>query len=120
MEPSSAQRPSLAAPAQPPGNSKVSSSIAAELAKEVAAEIGAAGTDVDEGIAKVSLVGAGMKTESGVAAKMFRLLSDHAINIEMISTSPIRISCVVRGEDIDAAVRYLHDGFGLAESEDQG
>ncbi len=52
-----------------------------------------------------------MKTESGVAAKMFRILSDHGINIEMISTSAIRISCVVRGGDVDAAVRTLHDGF---------
>jgi aspartate kinase len=81
------------------------------VAGEVAAAVGAAGVDVDENIAKVSLVGAGMKSELGIAARMFRILSEHGINIEMISTSPIRISCVVRGEDVEAAVRSLHDGF---------
>jgi aspartate kinase len=84
---------------------------ARRAADEVVGEVGAAGVDVDENIAKVSLVGAGMKSELGIAARMFRILSEHGINIEMISTSSIRISCVVRGEDIEAAVRALHDGF---------
>ena len=75
--------------------------------------IGAAGVDVDPDIAKVSLVGAGMKSELGVAAQMFRILSEHGINIEMISTSPIRISCIVRGADVTAAVQSLHEGFEL-------
>lgn len=81
------------------------------IAQTVAESVGAAGVDVDENIAKVSLVGAGMKSETGVAARMFRILSDHGINIEMISTSPVRISCVVRGDQVTEAVTSLHDGF---------
>ena len=68
---------------------------------------------VDEGIAQVSIVGAGMKTHPGVTAMMFETLAAAGINIEMISTSPIRISCVVRAEAVDKAVRALHDAFGL-------
>jgi aspartate kinase len=56
-----------------------------------------------------------MKTESGIAARMFRILSDRGINIQMISTSPIRISCVVDGASIDEAVTALHGGLGLDE-----
>jgi aspartate kinase len=82
-----------------------------ELTEKSAVEIGAAGVDFDSNIAKVSLVGAGMKSESGVAATMFRVLSEHGINIEMISTSLIRISCVVRGDDVESAVKSLHDAF---------
>jgi aspartate kinase len=93
-----------------------------EMAKKVSSsavdEIGAAGVDVDPNIAKVSLIGAGMKDELGIAGKMFRILADHGVNIEMISTSPIRISCVVRGDDVTAAVRGLHDGFSLGEDEE--
>ncbi len=81
------------------------------LTEETAIEVGAAGVDFDTNIAKVSLVGAGMKSESGVAAIMFRVLSEHGINIEMISTSMIRISCIVRGEDVEAAVKSLHEAF---------
>ncbi len=87
----------------------------ADMAKDItvatAATVDALGVDVDHDIAKVSLVGAGMKTEFGIAGRMFRILADHGINIEMISTSPIRISCVVRGADIASAVQHLHDGF---------
>lgn len=81
------------------------------IAEQVAGEMGAGGIDIDTNIAKVSLVGAGMKSELGIASRMFRILSDHKINIEMISTSPIRISCIVRGDDVEAAVRSLHEGF---------
>ncbi len=88
---------------------------AREVTARVAAEVGAQGVDVDPDIAKVSLVGAGMKSELGIAGRMFRILADHQINIEMISTSPIRISCVVRGSDVEAAVRSLHDGFELGK-----
>jgi aspartate kinase len=84
---------------------------AREITESVMNAVGAVSVDVDENIAKVSLVGAGMKTSLGIAGRMFRILSEHGINIEMISTSPIRISCVVRGEDVAAAVRSLHDGF---------
>jgi len=83
------------------------------VSQAVAADVGAGGVTVDEEIAKVTVVGIGMKTESGVAARMFRILADNGINIEMISTSPIRISCVVRGNQVGAAVRALHTGFGL-------
>jgi aspartate kinase len=91
---------------------------AREVADTTAAKIGAAGVDVDHNIAKVSLVGAGMKDELGIAGKMFRILADHGVNIEMISTSPIRISCVVQGDDVAAAVRGLHDGFALGIEEE--
>ncbi len=85
--------------------------MACKVAERVAADLGARGVDVDEDIAKVSLVGAGMKSEAGVAALMFSTLSEHGINIEMISTSTIRISCVVKGSQIDDAVQSLHAAF---------
>ena len=69
--------------------------------------------DIDPNVAKVSLVGAGMQTHAGVAAKMFEILAKENINIEMISTSPIRISCVIRKEKVKTAVKVLHSGFGL-------
>ena len=74
-------------------------------------ELGAHGLGVDAGIAKVSLVGAGMKSSPGVAARVFRALADAGINIEMISTSTIRISCVVRRENVAGAVWALHTEF---------
>ncbi len=92
--------------------------MAKKVSENAAADIGAAGVDVDHNIAKVSLVGAGMKDELGIAAKMFRILADHSVNIEMISTSPIRISCVVRGDDVGAAVRGVHDGFSLGDDQE--
>ncbi len=76
-------------------------------------EIGHADIDFDEGIGKVSLVGAGMKTHPGVAAQMFTALSDAGVNIEMISTSTIRVSVVVREQDVETAVRAVHERFGL-------
>lgn len=83
------------------------------IAERVAPEIGATGVTSDASIAKVSLVGAGMKTNPGVAATVFETLAANGINIEMISTSAIRISCVVAGEQCDAAVAALHTAFGL-------
>src|SRR5690349_21574929 len=68
----------------------------------------------DESMGKVSIVGAGMKTHPGVAARVFTTLGDNGINIEMISTSPIRISCVVPGERVPDAVRALHTAFELS------
>ncbi|MCB1247680.1 MAG: aspartate kinase [Acidimicrobiia bacterium] len=91
--------------------------IATKEAGDVADAVGARGVAVDTDIAKISIVGIGMKTESGVAARMFRVLADHGINIEMISTSPIRISCVVRGAQVGDAVRALHTGLGLDEAD---
>jgi aspartate kinase len=83
------------------------------IAGSLAPEIGAREILVDEGIAQVSIVGAGMKTHPGVTALMFETLAKQNINIEMISTSPIRISCVVRASSVDDAVRALHEAFGL-------
>jgi aspartate kinase len=79
----------------------------------LARDIGAEGFSVDDGIAKLSLVGAGMKTHPGVAADMFDVLAGEGINIEMISTSPIRISCVIRKADGERALRAVHERFGL-------
>ncbi len=81
------------------------------ISKAVADEVGARSVDVDLEIGKVSLVGAGMKSHPGVAARTFRALSDAGINIEMISTSTIRISCVVKADQVEPAVRALHDAF---------
>ncbi len=80
-----------------------------------AAEIDATSVTHDGEIGRVSLIGAGMKSNPGVAATMFEVLADHGINIEMISTSAIRISCVVREDAVEKAVQVLHDAFGLDE-----
>ncbi len=87
--------------------------IAEDIVARVAAEIGASGVNHDAGIAKVSLVGAGMKSAPGIAARMFRTLADRGVNIEMISTSTIRISVVVAASDLEHAARSLHTEFGL-------
>ncbi len=91
-----------------------------EVAAALCAEINAEGVEVNPRIAKVSLVGAGMKSYSGVAARMFRTLSDKGINISMISTSPICISVIVDADDCAAAVQALHTAFGLDEDETPG
>ena len=69
----------------------------------------------DERIGKVSIVGAGMRSHPGVAAKVFQTLGENGINIEMISTSPIKISCVIAADDIAQAVRALHEAFDLGD-----
>jgi aspartate kinase len=81
----------------------------------VVEEIGAPGYSIDEEIAKVSLVGAGMKSHPGVAAEMFEALAEEGVNIEMISTSSIRISVVIRAADAERAVKAVHKQFGLGE-----
>jgi aspartate kinase len=83
--------------------------------KSLVDEISAEGWSYDDGIGRVSLVGAGMKTHPGVAAEMFEALADAGVNIEMISTSSIRISCVVREADVVKAVQTIHQRFRLAE-----
>ena len=80
-------------------------------------ELGARTFSIDESIAKVSLVGAGMKTHPGVAAKMFSTLADAGVNLDMISTSPIRISCVISATQVTDAVLALHQAFGLSNDE---
>jgi aspartate kinase len=79
-------------------------------------DIGAAGFSHDADIARVSLVGAGMKTHPGVAAQAFEALAREGINIDMISTSSIRLSCVVRAPDVERAVVALHRSFGLDQA----
>jgi aspartate kinase len=86
---------------------------ATRAVQDVVAELGARDWQVDETIAKVSLVGAGMKTHPGVAATMFRTLADAGVNLSMISTSSIRISCVIEAAQVETAVRALHTTFGL-------
>jgi aspartate kinase len=81
--------------------------------ESLTAEVGAERFTIDDDIAKVSLVGAGMKSHPGVAADMFDALATEGINIEMISTSPIKISCVIAADDIAQAVRALHEAFDL-------
>ncbi len=76
-------------------------------------QIGAAGVLVDENIAKISIVGVGMRSHSGVASKMFQVLSQEGINIQMISTSEIKVSCVIDVKYTELAVRVLHEAFEL-------
>ncbi len=85
------------------------------LLKLISDQVGADGAQTDPEIAKISLIGAGMKTNPGVAASMFDALADAGINIEIISTSSIRVSCVIRATDVDKAVRAIHDRFALSE-----
>ena len=86
------------------------------LMERLVKEIGADAYTIDDDIAKLSLVGAGMKSHPGVAADMFESLAGESINIEMISTSPIRISCVIRAGDGPRAVRVVHARFALDEA----
>ena len=89
--------------------------VGLEVCRVHALEIAAEDVLADTNIAKVSLIGAGMKTHPGIAATMFETLANSEVNIEMISTSPIRISCVVRADRVEDAVVALHDAFKLGE-----
>ncbi len=84
-----------------------------EIVERVARGFGSASISYDDGIAKVSVVGVGMISHSGVAATMFKALADLKINIQMISTSEIKISCIVKREQGEEAARVLHSAFGL-------
>ena len=95
-------------------------SAAEEIVREVAEEIGSTGVTHDNDIAKISLVGAGMKSSPGIAAKMFRVLADEGVYIEMISTSTIRVSVVTAAGDMERAARALHSEFGLDTGQDYG
>lgn len=92
---------------------------ASALLEKIAREIDAGTIKVEEKIAKVSVVGVGMKSHPGVAATMFEVLAQEEINIMMISTSEIKISCVVRSEDGERATRALHKAFELGGEEKQ-
>ena len=84
-----------------------------EVVGKLYKKIGAKGAKYDKNIAKVSVVGIGMRSHSGVAAKMFKILASEKINIGMISTSEIKISVVVSDKNAEKAVKALHKAFGL-------
>ena len=83
------------------------------MAEQLVPQLGAVSVIADDDVATVTLVGAGMRTHPGVTATMFETLAAAEINIEMISTSPIRISCLVRAEHAERAVQALHTAFEL-------
>ncbi|OYE04265.1 aspartate kinase [Nostoc sp. 'Peltigera membranacea cyanobiont' 232] len=97
--------------------SRIDGESAKEMLTQVAAELGWGEVVLDSAIAKVSIVGAGMVGQPGVAAKMFEALAQHQINIQMIATSEIKISCVVAQEEGVKALQAIHAAFGLAGSE---
>jgi aspartate kinase len=84
-----------------------------DVVTKVAKEIGSGAVELHDNVAKISIVGAGMRSHAGVAAKMFRLLADKSINIQAITTSEIRVSCLIDKPQSELAVRTLHAGFGL-------
>ena len=86
---------------------------AQKIVEATAKEIGAKKVEVDDDVAKVSIIGVGMLSHSGVAAKMFKTMADESINIMMISTSEIKISCVIQRKYTELAVMVLHDAFHL-------
>lgn len=94
---------------------KTEAARAIKLAKKAARELGDLQVLRDDDIARVSVVGVGMKTHPGVAAKTFETLADNKINIEMISTSEISISCIIKKKSAEAAVKALHKAFGLGK-----
>jgi aspartate kinase len=95
--------------------SKKDSREAFRLLQEVTREIGADKIELDDNVAKVSIIGVGMVSHSGVASRMFTALAQEGINIMMISTSEIKISCVVQAKYTELAVMVLHDAFGLEQ-----
>jgi aspartate kinase len=94
---------------------KADSKKALKITEEIVSELGAKDVKLREDIAKVSIIGVGMRTHSGVAAKMFETLAKHNINIMMISTSEIKVSCIIDSKYTELAVRVLHDAFDLGE-----
>jgi aspartate kinase len=86
------------------------------VTRSVSHRIGAGEVTTDEGVAKLSIVGIGMRSHSGIAAKMFESMARERINIEMISTSEIKISCIIRKAHADRAVRAIHRAFGLGRT----
>ncbi|MDD5771737.1 MAG: ACT domain-containing protein, partial [Candidatus Omnitrophica bacterium] len=92
---------------------KSDSAKAKKIARAASRKIGSSDVLIDEDIARVSIVGVGMKSHRGVAAKMFGIMAKNKINIEMISTSDISISCIIKKRFAETAVRKLHEEFGL-------
>jgi aspartate kinase len=95
--------------------SKSDGKRAFDITKNVSDEMGTRGVNMNSEVSKVSIVGVGMQSHFGVAARMFETLSKEGINIMMISTSEIKISCVIDEKDTEKAVRVLHDAFELAK-----
>ena len=87
--------------------------VATTTCESLADSLGFAGVTADPNLGRVSVIGAGMASNPGVAATMFETLADNNVNIEMIATSPIRISCVVAEQDVDRATAALHTAYGL-------
>jgi aspartate kinase len=85
--------------------------------EEVAKRLGGLEVRYDEEIVKVSIVGLGMRSHAGIAAKMFRIMAAEGINIQAISTSEIKVSCLIHAKYTELAVRALHDGFGLGKAD---
>jgi aspartate kinase len=92
---------------------KTDLAVSVETAQALANELGATGVTSDRDVSRVSLIGAGMKSHPGIAATMFETLAKEQVNIDMISTSTIRTSCIVRTDDVERAVRSLHTAFSL-------
>jgi aspartate kinase len=88
---------------------------ASKVIEQIVKSVNAAEYTIDEKVGKVSAVGVGMRTHTGIASKMFRSLAEAKVNIDMISTSEIKISCVVSEDDTERAVRALHEAFGLGK-----
>jgi aspartate kinase len=93
---------------------KIDLAVSVRVCDELKAELGASEVSSDDDVARVSVIGAGMKSHPGVTATMFETLAADGINIDMISTSTIRISCMVKTADVERAVRSLHTAFDLA------
>jgi aspartate kinase len=91
--------------------------IAKAALEPVVTELGITKVDADPEVGKVSIIGAGMRSHPGVAAKVFQVLGEENVNIEIIHTSPIKITCLIRADAVPKAVGALHDAFGLADSD---
>ncbi|HBA55776.1 MAG TPA: aspartate kinase, partial [Syntrophorhabdus aromaticivorans] len=92
---------------------KMDAKKACKIMEETAEKVGAEGVIIDEDIAKVSIVGSGMMSHAGIASKMFSVLAKEGINIEAITTSEIKLSCVIASKYGQLAVQTLHTAFGL-------
>lgn len=95
--------------------SKAEADRAFEITEKISEELGSKGVSINKEVAKVSIVGVGMQSHFGVAAQMFETLSKEGINIKMISTSEIKISCIIDVKQMEAAVKALHESFNLAK-----
>lgn len=95
--------------------SKAEADRAFEITQKISEELGSKGASINKEVAKVSIVGVGMQSHFGVAAQMFETLSKEGINIKMISTSEIKISCIIDVKQMEAAVKALHESFNLAK-----